>query len=43
MNKVLRDLEASGEAEKLFTRWFGPTTKMKFPSRPFKIETDKVD
>jgi polar amino acid transport system substrate-binding protein len=43
VNKVLRDLEASGEAEKLFTQWFGPATKMKFPSRPFKFETDKID
>ncbi|SET33106.1 ABC transporter substrate-binding protein [Stigmatella erecta] len=43
VNKVLRDLEASGEAEKLFTQWFGPATKMKFPSRPFKIETDTLD
>lgn len=40
---VLRDLERSGEAEKLFVKWFGPATKMKFPSRPFKIETDKID
>ncbi len=43
VNKVLRDLEASGEAEKLFMKWFGPTTKMKFPNRQFKIETDKID
>jgi polar amino acid transport system substrate-binding protein len=43
VNKVLRELEASGEAEKLFTQWFGPATKMKFPSRPFKIETDTID
>jgi len=40
---VLRELESSGEAEKLFAKWFGPATKMKFPSRPFKIETDKID
>lgn len=40
---VLRDLEKSGEADKLFARWFGPDTKMKFPSRPFKYETDKID
>jgi polar amino acid transport system substrate-binding protein len=43
VNKVLRELEASGEAEKLFMKWFGPTTKMKFQSRSFKIETDKID
>lgn len=40
---VLRDLEKSGEAEKLFIKWFGPTTKMKFASRPFKVETDKIE
>jgi polar amino acid transport system substrate-binding protein len=43
VNKVLRDLEASGEAEKLFMKWFGPATKMKFPSRPFKLETSTID
>lgn len=40
---VLRELERSGEADKLFVKWFGPATKMKFPSRPFKIETDKIE
>ena len=40
---VLRDMEKSGEADKLFTKWFGPETKMKFMSRPFKYETDKID
>jgi polar amino acid transport system substrate-binding protein len=40
---VLRELESSGEAEKLFVKWFGPATKMKFPSRPFKYETDKIE
>lgn len=43
VNKVLRDLESSGEAEKLFMKWFGPTTKMKFPSRTFKFETSKIE
>lgn len=40
---VLRDMEKSGEANALFMKWFGPTTKMKFPTRTFKIETDKID
>jgi polar amino acid transport system substrate-binding protein len=40
---VLRDMEKSGDADKLFAKWFGPDTKMKFPSRPFKYETDKID
>lgn len=43
VNKVLRDLEASGDAEKLFMKWFGPTTNMGFAARTFKIESDKID
>jgi polar amino acid transport system substrate-binding protein len=40
---VLRELEKSGEANKLFVKWYGPETKLKFPSRSFKIDSDKVD
>jgi len=40
---VLRELEKSGEANKLFVKWYGPETKLKFPSRTFKIDSDKVD
>jgi len=40
---VLRELEKSGEANKLFVKWYGPETRLKFPSRSFKIESDKVD
>lgn len=40
---VLRDLEKSGEANKLFVKWYGPETRLKFPSRNFKIDSDKVD
>jgi len=43
VNKTLRALESSGQAEKLFTKWFGPGTDMGFASRTFKIETDKID
>lgn len=43
VNKVLTDLEKSGEAEKMFIKWFGPQTKMKFSRREFKIETDKIN
>ncbi len=39
---VLRDLEASGEADKLFAKWYGPTTKLQFDKRSFKIQSDKV-
>lgn len=40
---VLRDLEKSGEAEKLFVKWYGPETRLKFPKRSFKIDSDKVE
>jgi len=43
VNKVLTGMEASGEAQKLYDKWFGPTTKMNFPPRSFKISTDKID
>lgn len=40
---VLRELEKSGEADRLFNKWYGPTSKLKFPRRTFKIDSDKVD
>jgi polar amino acid transport system substrate-binding protein len=40
---VLADLEKSGEAEKLFVKWYGPSTRLKFPARNFKINSDKID
>lgn len=43
VNKLLSDMEVSGEAEKLFMKWFGPGTRLKFQSRSFKISTDKID
>ncbi len=39
---VLRDLEKSGQAEKLFFKWYGPSTKLQFSTRSFKIESDKI-
>lgn len=42
VNKVLGDLEKSGEAEKLFMKWFGPQTTMKFAKREFKLDSDKI-
>jgi polar amino acid transport system substrate-binding protein len=38
VDKVLLDMETSGDAEKLFMKWFGPATKMKYASRAFKFE-----
>ncbi|MCV2361296.1 ABC transporter substrate-binding protein [Paucibacter sp. TC2R-5] len=43
IDDTLRGLEKSGEADKLFIKWYGPETRLKFPVRSFKIETDKVD
>lgn len=43
VDNVLRGLEKSGEAEKLFFKWYGPTSNVKFEKRSFKIESDKVD
>lgn len=43
VNKTLRDLETSGKAETLFTKWFGPDSNMRFASRSFKIETDNIN
>jgi len=39
---VLRDLEASGEAEKLFVKWYGPSTKLQFDKRSFRIDNDRI-
>ncbi|MDN3921088.1 ABC transporter substrate-binding protein [Roseateles violae] len=43
VDEVLRELEKRGEAEKLFVKWYGPETRLKFPSRGFKIDSDKVE
>jgi polar amino acid transport system substrate-binding protein len=37
VNKVFSELEGSGEAEKLFMKWFGPSTEINFDRRDFKI------
>ncbi len=37
LDRALLDLEASGEAERIFTHWFGPGTEMPL-KRTFKIE-----
>jgi polar amino acid transport system substrate-binding protein len=39
---VLRELESSGEADRIFIKWYGPSTKLQFEKRGFKIETDKI-
>ena len=39
INRALLDLEASGEAAKIFDAWFGPGTEQPMP-RKFKIQAD---
>jgi polar amino acid transport system substrate-binding protein len=40
---VLRDLEKSGDAQKLFVKWYGPNSNLKFQTRTFKIDSDKIE
>ena len=42
VNGVLRDLESSGDANKLFVKWYGPQTKLQFDKRTFKIDSDQI-
>jgi polar amino acid transport system substrate-binding protein len=42
VNATLQELERSGEAERLFMKWYGPDTKLKFPKRNFRIESDRI-
>ncbi len=42
VDDVLRGLESSGEAEKLFVKWYGPSTKLQFDKRSFKIDNDRI-
>jgi polar amino acid transport system substrate-binding protein len=42
VDAALRDLETSGEAEKLFFKWFGPGTRLQYQTRAFKIDSDQI-
>lgn len=42
IDDALRDIEKTGEAEKIWRRWFGPDSRLKLPTRNFRFETDKV-
>ena len=42
VDDTLRGLESSGEADKLFIKWYGPATKLQFDKRSFKIDSDKI-
>lgn len=39
----LRDLEKSGDAQKLFFKWYGPNSNLKFETRNFKFDSDKIE
>ena len=39
---TLRELESSGNADKLFVKWYGPATKLQFDKRSFKIDSDRI-
>jgi polar amino acid transport system substrate-binding protein len=40
VNKTILEMEKSGEAKKIFAKWFGPTTNFHL-ERTFKITADK--
>jgi len=42
VNETLGDLEKSGQAQQLFLKWFGPGTRLNFPRREFKLDSDRI-
>jgi polar amino acid transport system substrate-binding protein len=42
IDDTLRELESSGNADKLFIKWYGPSTRLQFDKRTFKIDSDKI-
>jgi polar amino acid transport system substrate-binding protein len=42
VDDTLRELEKSGEAERLFMYWYGPQSHLKYDKRHFRIESDKL-
>ncbi|SFM99614.1 ABC transporter substrate-binding protein [Variovorax sp. OV329] len=42
VDDTLRELEKSGQAEKIFIKWYGPQTASGFQTRDFRLETDKI-
>lgn len=42
VDQTLLALEQSGEAQKLFFKWYGPSSRVKFQTRNFKIESDRI-
>lgn len=42
VDATLRELEASGAAEQLFNKWYGPGTRANIAKRGFTIHTDQI-
>lgn len=42
VDDTLRELEANGQANALYEKWWGPNSKLKLPRRNFRIDSDKV-
>ncbi len=42
VDDTLREVEKSGDAERLFLKWYGPGTNIGFPKRTFRIESDQL-
>ena len=42
VDDTLAELEKSGEADKIFMKWYGPSTKLQFDKRSFRIDSDKI-
>lgn len=42
VDEELSELEKSGQAEKLFFKWYGPQTRLQFDKRSFKIDSDRI-
>ena len=42
VDDTLRELEKSGQADKLFTKWYGADSPLKFPKRWFTFSSDQV-
>lgn len=42
VDSALRELETSGEAQKIFFKWYGPKTASGFQTRDFKLDSDKI-
>jgi polar amino acid transport system substrate-binding protein len=42
IDAALRDMERTGEGEKLFVKWFGADSRLKIQTRGFKFDSDKI-